>query len=55
MRKKTAIEARRNFLDFELKEKYWNIDKLIGQRRRELERLICKALCQVKTIELIKK
>ncbi|HEN6235325.1 TPA: hypothetical protein U6527_002012, partial [Streptococcus agalactiae] len=39
MRKKTAIEARRNFLDFELKEKYWNIDKLIGQRRRELERL----------------
>ena len=39
MRKKTAIEARRNYLDFELKEKYWNIDEIIGQRRHELDRL----------------
>ena len=39
LRKKTAIEARRNYLDFELKEKYWNIDEIIGQRRHELDRL----------------
>ncbi|HEM4974310.1 TPA: hypothetical protein U1157_001193 [Streptococcus suis] len=36
--KKTASRARRDFLEFELEEKYLKIDKLIGQRRHELER-----------------
>ncbi|HEL2204535.1 TPA: hypothetical protein TZE22_001889 [Streptococcus suis] len=39
MTKKTAIKARRDFLEFELEAKYLKIDELIEQRRRELERL----------------
>ncbi|HEM3632371.1 TPA: hypothetical protein U1C38_000157 [Streptococcus suis] len=39
MTKKTAIKTRRDFLEFELEAKYLKIDKLIGQRRHELERL----------------
>ena len=39
MTKKTAIRSRRDFLEFELEAKYLKIDKLIGQRRHELERL----------------
>ena len=38
MTKKTAIRTKRDFLEFELEEKYLKIDKLIGQRRHELER-----------------
>lgn len=38
MIKKTAIRTKRDFLEFELEEKYLKIDKLIGQRRHELER-----------------
>lgn len=37
--KKTASKTRRDFLEFELEAKYLKIDKLIGQRRHELERL----------------
>ena len=36
--KKTASKTRRDFLEFELEAKYLKIDKLIGQRRHELER-----------------
>ena len=36
--KKTASKTRR-FLEFELEAKYLKIDKLIGQRRHELERV----------------
>ncbi|HEM3680277.1 TPA: hypothetical protein U1D15_001577 [Streptococcus suis] len=39
MTKKTAIKARRDFLEFELEAKYLKIDELVEQRRRELERL----------------
>ncbi|HEM5432346.1 TPA: hypothetical protein U1578_001390 [Streptococcus suis] len=39
MTKKTATKTRRDFLEFELEGKYLKIDKLIGQRRHELERL----------------
>lgn len=39
MTKKTAIKARRDFLEFEIEAKYLKIDELIEQRRRELERL----------------
>ncbi|NQJ72018.1 hypothetical protein HO539_01475 [Streptococcus suis] len=39
MTKKTAIKARRDFLEFELEAKYPKIDELIEQRHRELERL----------------
>ncbi|HFI0683539.1 TPA: hypothetical protein ACGO44_000025 [Streptococcus suis] len=38
MTKKTASKTRRDFLEFELEAKYLKIDKLIGQRRHELER-----------------
>lgn len=38
MTKKTAIRTRRDFLEYELEEKYLNIDKLVGRRRHELER-----------------
>lgn len=37
--KKTASKTRRDFLEFELEAKYLKIDKLIGQRRHELERI----------------
>ncbi len=37
--KKTASKTRRDFLEFELEAKYQKIDKLIGQRRHELERV----------------
>jgi len=37
--KKNLITARRDYLEFELNDKYLQIDKLIGQRRHELERL----------------
>jgi hypothetical protein len=37
--KKTASKTRRDFLEFELEAKYLKIDKLIGQRRHELERV----------------
>lgn len=37
--KKTASKIRRDFLEFELEAKYLKIDKLIGQRRHELERV----------------
>lgn len=39
MGKKNLITARRDYLEFELNDKYLQIDKLIGQRRHELERL----------------
>lgn len=39
MTKKTASKTRRDFLEFELEAKYLKIDKLIGQRRHELERV----------------
>lgn len=39
MAKKTAITSRRDYLEFQLEEKYLKIDSLIGQRRQELERL----------------
>ncbi|WP_449454423.1 hypothetical protein [Streptococcus suis] len=39
MTKKTAIKTRRDFLEFELEAKYLKIDRLIGERRHELERL----------------
>lgn len=39
MGKKNLTKARRDYLEFELDDKYLNIDKLIGQRRHELERL----------------
>lgn len=38
MTKKTAVRTRRDFLEFELEEKYLKIDILIGRRRHELER-----------------
>jgi hypothetical protein len=37
--KKNLVTARRDYLEFELNDKYLKIDKLIGQRRHELERL----------------
>lgn len=37
--KKTAIRSRRDYLEFELEAKYLRIDRLIGQRRHELERV----------------
>ena len=37
--KKTVSKTRRDFLEFELEAKYLKIDKLIGQRRHELERV----------------
>ena len=37
--KKTASKTRRDFLEFELEAKYLKIEKLIGQRRHELERV----------------
>ena len=39
MVKKNLTKARRDYLEFELDDKYLKIDKLIGQRRHELERL----------------
>lgn len=39
MTKKTAIRSRRDFLEFELEAKYLKIDRLVGERRHELERL----------------
>ena len=39
MGKKNLTKARRDYLEFELDDKYLKIDKLIGQRRHELERL----------------
>ncbi|HEK9983381.1 TPA: hypothetical protein TT553_000198 [Streptococcus equi subsp. zooepidemicus] len=39
MTKKTAIRSRRDYLEFELEAKYLRIDRLIGQRRHELERV----------------
>ena len=39
MVKKNLAKARRDYLEFELDDKYLKIDKLIGQRRHELERL----------------
>lgn len=39
MTKKTAIRSRRDYLEFELEAKYHNIDKLIAERKYELERV----------------
>lgn len=39
MTKRTAIRTKRDFLEFELEGKYLKIDRLIGERRHELERL----------------
>ncbi len=39
MTKKTAVKVKRDFLEFELEEKYLKTDRLIDQRRHELERL----------------
>ena len=39
MVKKNLTKSRRDYLEFELDDKYLKIDKLIGQRRHELERL----------------